>query len=150
METASLSVEGKGVGRLVGLLRGRLEGDGKRCYAFAAGKVCVLAYETYYFRIGSNLFTVAVLDMREEGSCSVEVTSGGGTQGLLGIGWGAEADANRSLSDAVAAICEDEGWELTEVGADEDEEEEGEEAEDEGSDEREPQGGEPGEEGDGG
>jgi hypothetical protein len=67
------------------------------------GSIVIIAIEEFFFRINSNLLTVIVVNTQDNNNYTIEILSGGGSQGLLGISLGAE---RKSVSTAMALINE--------------------------------------------
>ena len=81
-------------------------------YSLADG-IYLFTKEEYYFRLNSNLMTVAILDMTTSNECEVRLITGGGASGMLGITWGAEQDQNQKIIHALEIICEVKSWKMS-------------------------------------
>ena len=104
MEITKVLVNGKNAGFL--LLWFREELREISCYPGKSGMIHVFGDERYFFRIGSDLLTVVILDLRSKTSCHITVISGGGHQGLFpSFTWGAERAANNSIRSRLEEIC---------------------------------------------
>lgn len=105
MESDNFTITGNDIGILISWLSGTFEKIGT--FPHESGAVHVFGNEEYFFRIGSNLLTVVVLDIKEKtGSARLTVTSGGGKTGFLPpIGWGAEQSANEDFIENLTKIC---------------------------------------------
>ena len=109
MEVTRLHIEGQNLDRLIDLLRDRLPD----CFVYASDDIVVIASEKFYFRVESNLLTVVILNTSDKGRYEVEIVTGGGAQGLLGITWGAERHRSREIVMFLEEACASNSWVLT-------------------------------------
>ncbi|WBW95657.1 hypothetical protein [Oceanirhabdus sp. W0125-5] len=84
-------------------------------YTFSSKDILVMIREEFYFRISSNLLTTIILDLSNEDTCHIEITSGGGAYGIIGIDWGAEGSNNKKIVKFIKKLCEDNKWEIENI-----------------------------------
>lgn len=111
METATVHIGGCDEESLIEAMKEGLDDY----YFYTYDKVTIFCLEKYYFRVKSNLMTVIILDFSEPGQCTVELNSGGGGEGLLGITWGSEDSSNRKAIDLIIDLCKTKNWQFSEV-----------------------------------
>jgi hypothetical protein len=109
VEQATAHIEGVERDVLVDALKEEL--DDYLLYGY--DNVVIFFIERYYLRVNSNLMTAAILNFLGPDKCTVELTSGGGGQGLLGITWGSELSGNGKVLDLIEDLCEERGWQLS-------------------------------------
>src|SRR5262245_2840271 len=78
------------------------------------GGVIIGAAEKFYMRIDSDLLTVIIFDISNDDICHLRVLTGGGSQGLVGLDWGAEDKQKRSMLAGLSELCVANGWKLQE------------------------------------
>ena len=109
MEVKRLHIEGQNLNLLVDLLRDKLPD----CYVYTSGNIVVLASEKFYLRIESNLLTTVILNIAGKDRYEIEIVTGGGALGLLGITWGAERHRSEEIVRFLEEICTSNSWTLT-------------------------------------
>lgn len=106
METLRLSIEGNKIEELVSLLKGEIG----EYYIHPVEDVYIFISEKYYFRNNSDLMTNVVMNFSMEDRCEIQLVSGGGAEGLIGMDFGAENSRNKEIYKFIKGICEDRGW----------------------------------------
>lgn len=74
-------------------------------FEYGNSKITIFISENFYFRINSDL-TLTVIAEETCDKTTVEVISGGGKEGLLGLSYGAE----RSAAQRVVKVLKDAGF----------------------------------------
>ena len=81
-------------------------------YSLADG-IYLFMKEEYYYRINSELMTVATLDMTAPNKCEMRIITGGGAHGMFGVTWGSEQNQNQKIIRALEIICEVKSWKMS-------------------------------------
>ncbi len=108
MITTQINITGENLG----LLTKSLENKYGYEYTFSSKDIHVLMTEEFYFRINSNLLTTIIIDLSNKNKCHIEIASGGGTEGLIGFGWGAEGSSIKKVVKLIKSLCEENKWEI--------------------------------------
>ena len=110
METIKVRIEGPDISPLIEIMKNRISDP----YIHSDDKTLIVATESYFFRIGSNLMTVMVVRMVSRDQCKIDIISGGGGSGLVGSTWGAERSANAQFVKFFKEVCESSHWQYFE------------------------------------
>ncbi len=110
MENVSVCIEGADRSKLIDALKEELDDY----YLYTFDQVVVLTFEKYYFRVKSNLMGVIILNFSSPGRCSINLASGGGGEGLIGITWGSESSNNNRIAKFLKELCESNHWQYSE------------------------------------
>jgi|AGTN01.2.fsa_nt_gi hypothetical protein len=83
-------------------------------FEYASGKVMMITFEKFLFRVNSNLLAAVALDFTHEGKCQVDIVSGGGGEGILNFRYGSEKSIVRTVMEMFIDISDSNGWKITE------------------------------------
>ena len=112
MKTTRIQLTGPELNKLVPALEEAMEPP----YICTHGPVVVMLTETYYLRTDSNLLTTVIIALDSADSGTIEIVSGGGKTGMLGIDWGAEQARNLKLVELLEQLCAANGWTIAQEG----------------------------------
>ena len=73
-------------------------------YVYREEKLCILYSENYYFRINSNQLTTIIVSWVTNNT-KIEIITGGGGEGILGMSWGAENSINKKIQNTITEYC---------------------------------------------
>jgi len=79
-------------------------------YLYEEGSLYIFITEKYFLRTMSDMTTTIILNYYEEGSCDIEIISGGGTDGVTD--WGAESDRNNGISNFLKELSTKNKWDI--------------------------------------
>ena len=79
-------------------------------YLMVQEPVVVMMAEEFYFRTDSNLLTTLIVVNTGPDSAVLELVTGGGKAGMLGLDWGAEQSRNLKMVEHLQQLCATHGW----------------------------------------
>ncbi|MFN8596053.1 MAG: hypothetical protein U0559_07705 [Anaerolineae bacterium] len=101
-----ITLEGHNLTRLPDLLLKEV-GD---AYIYTTDHVTALVSERYYLRVNSELMLVVFMNFVSDSKCEVEILSGGGREGVIGLDWGAESSYTSTAAGHLRDICKAQAW----------------------------------------
>ena len=110
METIKIRIEGPDISPLTEIMKNRISDP----YIHSDDKTLIVATESYFFRINSNLMTVMILRMVSRDQCKIDIISGGGSSGFISSTCGAESSANAKFIKFFKEVCESSHWQYFE------------------------------------
>jgi hypothetical protein len=114
METMNIRIRGGKVGMLVPWIKESFQEIPGNF--LKSGEIRIFAKEEYYFRTGSNLLTLVIMDFGTPDRCLVSLVSGGGSVGLfIPISWNSENSANADFVFDLKAACQEYSLVIEEV-----------------------------------
>lgn len=105
MELIKANISGKNVSAMSDQLKEILVQNFPGLYFQSIGFVNIFTFEKFFFRINSNVLTVITIDYSDNNKIDIEVITGGGAVGLLGITWWAEEKGNDNVINLFNEFC---------------------------------------------
>ncbi|GAA0730591.1 hypothetical protein GCM10008905_32070 [Clostridium malenominatum] len=108
MKISKYNIKGVNLSKLTNLLKDNQ--DINQYFKQLSESAVILASETYYFRIDSDLLSIVFLNFISDNECEVEIISGGGKGGAFFLSLGSEENRNKNIYNRLKNICESNSW----------------------------------------
>ena len=108
MYIKQFKIKGNNVNEIINLIN-----DDLKIISFnPSDGVHIFMSEKYYLRTNGQLMACLIVKIEDECNSTIDIVTGGGVTGLMGVDFGVEKKRTNDIEDMIRGICENKAWDL--------------------------------------